>query len=221
MTETYGDWERPPAGGPPIEEDLARRDTMRRELERVYAEAARLETALRDAPEWDIDPGRVVFTYHVLAGLTIGFVGAAAGLLFSILGSLLLSLHPLLLIRVYLTLPYGERALNLTTGPMLALGVIIYLVIGALYGIPFHVVLGGVLRNAPGIWRGLIGSAMGIIVWLVNYYVVLIWIHPSLTGSTTIAWLVPTWLAATTHLVFAWAIVVIEGRHRFNLPTLD
>jgi hypothetical protein len=220
MTETYGDWERPP-GGPPLEEDLARRDTMRRELERVYAEAARLETALRDAPEWDVDPGRVVFTYHVLSGLMIGFAGAAAGLLYSMLGSLLLSLHPLLMIRVYLTLPYGERALNLTTGPMLALGVIIYLVIGALYGIPFHVVLGGVLRNAPGVWRALIGAAMGLIVWLVNYYVILLWLQPTLSGGQPIAWLVPTWLAASTHLVFAWTMVLIEGRGRFNLPTLD
>jgi hypothetical protein len=221
VTETYGDWERPPAGGPPQEEDLARRDTMRRELERVYAEAARLETALRDAPEWDVDPGRMVFTYHVLAGLVTGFVGAAAGLIYSILASLLLSLHPLLLIRVYLTLPYGERALNISTGPMLALGVITYLVIGALYGIPFHVVLEGVLRNAPGIWRTLIASAMGLIVWVVNYYVVLLWLQPTLTGGQPIAWLVPSWLAASTHLVFAWTMVVIEGRGRFNLPTID
>ena len=221
MTETYGDWERPPAGLPPQEEELARRDTMRRELERVYAEAARLETALQEAPEWDVDPGRVVFTYHVLAGLIAGFVGAAAGLLFSILGSLLMSLHPLLIIRVYLTLPYGERALNVTTGPMLAVGVITYLVIGALYGIPFHVVLAGVLRNAPGIWRGLIASAMGLIVWIVNHYVVLLWLHPAITGTEPIAWLVPTWLAASTHLVFAWTMVLIEGRGRFNLPTID
>lgn len=221
MTETYGDWERPPAGVPPQEEELARRDTMRRELERVYAEAARLENALRDAPDWDVDPGRVVFTYHVLAGLLTGFVGAAAGLVYSMLGSLLLSLHPLLMIRVYLTLPYGERALNVTTGPMLALGVIIYLVIGALYGIPFHVVLGGFLRNAPGVWRALIAAAMGLIVWVVNYYVVLFWLQPTITGSQSLAWLVPTWLAASTHVVFAWTMALMEGRGRFNLPIID
>lgn len=221
MTEIYGDWERPPAGGPPQIEELARRDTMRRELERVYAEATRLETALRDAPDWDIDPGRVVFAYHVLAGLVTGFVGAAAGLLFGMLGSLLLSLHPLLMIRVYMTLPFGERALLVETGPMLALGVLVYLMVGALYGIPFHVVLGGVLRNAPGIWRALIAAAMGLIVWLVNYYLILIWLQPVLTGGKPITWLIPMWLAASTHVVFAWTIALIEGRNRFNLPTLD
>lgn len=221
MTETYGDWERPPAGGPPQVEELQRRDTMRRELERVYAEAARLEIALRDAPEWDVDPGRVVFTYHVLAGLVTGFVGAAAGLLFSMFGSMLVSLHPLLIIRLYLTLPFGERALNVETGPMLALGVVIYLMVGALYGIPFHVVLGGMLRNAPGIWRGLISAGMGLVVWLVNYYLVLFWLQPTLSGGEPITWLVPTWLAASTHVVFAWTMALVEGRRRFNLPTID
>jgi hypothetical protein len=222
MTETLGEWERPGAGHSPQGDDLARRDALRRDLERLYSEVSRIETALEDpGAQPEGFPSRVVIIYHLLAGLLVGFVGAAGSLLFHVVGSLLISQHPLEIVRVYLTFPFGEQALRLHTGPLLATGVVLYLATGAVYGILFHAVLAGLFGRAPGVWRLLVVSGLGMMVWLVNYYLLMSWIQPLVTGGRSILDLVPVWLAATTHLIYAWTVVLVENRGRFGLPIRD
>jgi hypothetical protein len=47
------------------------------------------------------------------------------------------------------------------------------------------------------------------------------WIQPLVTGGRSILDLVPVWLAATTHLIYAWTVVLVENRGRFGLPIRD
>ena len=214
MTETLGDWERPGTGSTRQTEDLARRDALRRNLERLYSQIAQIETELEGRREPSIlrdDGGPASF---LLTGLVVGFIGATASLLFHIIGSLAVGRYPLQLIRIYLTFPLGESALSLETGLPLAAGVCLYLISGAFYGIAFHLVLGRWFAEAPGLWRLLVTSAMAIGIWIVNYYLVLSWLQPLATGESSILQQVPFWLAAITHLVFAWTILFVEGRGR-------
>jgi len=215
MTETLGEWERPGAGPSPQGDDLARRDALRRDLERLYSEISRLETHLEDpGAQPEGFPSRVVIFYHLFAGLLVGFAGASGSLLFHLVGSLLVNQHPLEIVRVYLTFLFGVQALHFDTGPILALGVVFYLATGAVYGILFHGVLAGLFGRAPGVWRLIVASALGLMVWLVNYYLLMSWLEPLITGGHSILELIPAWLAAATHLVYAWTVVLVENRGR-------
>ena len=100
----------------------------------------RLEVELEEEPgEW---PPRHYYTaYHVLAGFVLGIFGACTSLLFNVVGSVLVGQHPLQLIRVYLTFPLGESALQTDSGLAVATGCCLYLGTGMLLGIPFHIVL--------------------------------------------------------------------------------
>lgn len=219
MTETLGEWERPGALPSPQGDELARRDALRRDLERLYSEISRIESNLEDpGAQPEGFPSRVVLIYHLLAGMLVGFVGASGSLLFHVVGSLVVSQHPLELIRVYLTFPFGEQALRVDTGPLLAVGVLLYLATGAIYGILFHGVLTGLFARAPGVWRLVIASALGLLIWLVNYYLVLSWLEPLITGGHSVLGRIPVWLAAATHLVYAWTVVLIENCGRFGAP---
>jgi hypothetical protein len=214
MTETYGDWERPGTNPGSRLDPVARRDALRRNLDRLYGEVSRIETELglrKERAEIWGEKGSAPF---VVTGLTLGFVGAAASLLFHVIGSLALGRFPLHLIRVYLTFPLGDSALTLQTGIPLAAGTCLYLVVGAIYGILFHLVLIRWFADAPGLWRLLVVSALAIVIWLVNYYLILSWLQPLITGEASILSEVPFWLAAFTHLTFAWTILFVEGRDR-------
>jgi hypothetical protein len=192
----------------------AGRETRLAELERLYAEVRRLEAEVAGgARSW---PPRGYYTaYHVLAGMLFGFVGAASSLLFNVVGSLLVGQHPLQLIRVYLTFPLGEQALDLDSGLALGIGTCLYLATGSLYGIGFHVVMSRWFEGAPARRRFLVATALGLGLWIANFYLVLSWLQPLLFGGAWIVKLVPFWVAALTHLVFAWTLLLVEQWGRF------
>ncbi len=52
-------------------------------------------------------------------------------------------------------------------------------------------------------------SALSIAVWLVNFYLILAWLQPLLFGGNWIVTEVPAWVAALTHLVFGWTMVLV------------
>ena len=59
-------------------------------------------------------------------------------------------------------------------------------------------------------------SLLSLAVWLVNFYGILYWLQPLLFGGRWIVDLIPWWVAAPTHLVFGWTMVVLYplGRYR-------
>jgi hypothetical protein len=191
------------------------RVARQRELERLYAEVRRLESELEPGAGPEFPPRGYYTLFHVLAGMLLGFVGAASSLLFNVVGSLLVGQHPLQLIRVYLTFPLGEQALALDSGVALGIGTCLYLLTGSLYGIAFHVVLSRWFEDAPAGHRLAVASGLGLGIWIVNFYGVLSWLQPLLFGGDWIVRLVPFWVAALTHLVFAWTMLLIEQWGRF------
>jgi hypothetical protein len=148
-------------------------------------------------------------------GLLVGGLGGCTSLLLNVIGSVFwpavsgAAQHPLRLIQIYLTFPLGESALSLDGGVALALGCLLYLITGMLYGMLFVMAVSYVLPNA-GVGARLVAcSILAIAVWAVNFYILLGWIQPLLFGGRWIVELVPWWVAALTHLVFGWTVALL------------
>jgi hypothetical protein len=178
---------------------------LRQRVEQLEEEAVAAEPLSR---EWT---RRYYLSYYATTGFFLGMVGAVTSLMFNIVGSLFVGQHPLQLIRVYLTFGLGERALRpeLESELALAFGCCLYIVTGMLLGVLFQVVLSRFADQGPLSKRILIASALGIAVWIFNYYLVLSWLQPLLFGGNWIVRLVPWWVAALTHLIFGWTMALI------------
>ena len=155
------------------------------------------------------------FAYFATTGFMLGMFGAVTSLLFNVVGSLLVApkdgsvQHPFRLIQVYLTFPFGERALQMDSGLALALGCCLYIAFGMLLGVIFNVVLTRFTATGTVAQRLLFASVFAILVWIVNFYGILSWLQPLLFGGRWIVDMIPGWVAAATHLVFAWTMVLV------------
>jgi hypothetical protein len=160
--------------------------------------------------------------YHATAGLLVGIIGSMASLLFNVIGSLIVGKNPLELIRVYLTFPLGERALQLSSqgaggahavgdGMIIALGCCLYLGTGMLLGAPIALALSRLDPKASVFARLLVGTIAALVIWGVNFYAVLAWLQPALCGGRWIVdnHLLPWWVAAATHIVFGWTVALL------------
>jgi hypothetical protein len=187
------------------------REAKQRQLEQLQAQVRQIEAELeaeQDAGQW---PPRSYYTaYHALAGFVLGMFGAATSLLFNIVGSLLINQHPLQIIRVYLTFPLGESALQTQGGLLLAIGCCLYLATGMLLGILFQLVLTRYVPNASFVVRFGVVTALALAVWLVNFYGILSWLQPLLFGGAWIVQEIPWWVGALTHLVFGWTMLMVQ-----------
>lgn len=152
---------------------------------------------------------------YATAGLFQGALAGCTSLLANVIGSVLwpatgaAAQHPLQLIQVYLTFPFGAKALELEGGTLLGLGALLYLVTGMLYGMLFVLVLSYFLPHAALRGRLVACTVLASAVWIVNFYGVLAWLQPALLGGRWIVELVPWWVAAATHLLFGWTIALL------------
>jgi len=185
--------------------------------EKIYADDAPLlrGDAAHSRPElWK--PEGFYLDYHLIAGFVLGSLGALASLVFNVVGAALVGMFPLELIRVYLTFPLGERALQLDSGMALGVGVCLYLATGAIYGMMMHYVLVRHYAQATLQRRFVVASVMALILWIANFYLILSWLQPHLFGGNWIVSMVPPYVAAATHLVFGWAVVLLGSLGQFE-----
>jgi hypothetical protein len=194
------------------DKDLA---AVQRELADLRARVAELEeeSSAAEPPSLEWTRGYYL-TYYATTGFFLGMLAAIASLAFNIVGSLLVGQHPLQLIRVYLTFGLGSRALDLhlhggESGLMLIIGCCLYIATGMLLGTVFQVVLSRFAGQAGLGQRLALASALGLTVWIVNYYLLLAWIQPVLFGGNWIVAEIPWWVAALTHLVFGWTMALL------------
>ncbi len=185
-------------------------EQQRRDLEALRKKVREMEDLLaEDDQSENWRAGKYYTAYHILAGMMLGFFGAASSLLFNVVGSVATLQYPLQLIRVYLTFPLGERALQIESGAVIALGCCLYLGTGAVFGSLLHLIMTRFFE-AAGRWKKfIVATIIGILLWLVNFYGFLSWAQPALFGGDWIVRLVPFWVAALTHLVFAWTVLFL------------
>jgi hypothetical protein len=194
------------------------------QLETLKAQVKSLEAELAasDIPrEWK--PQSFYSMYYVTVGFVLGGFAAMVSLLFNVIGSTVAGKYPLEIIRVYLTFPLGEKALPLGNqtgaspfviddGMILALGCCLYIGTGMVLGSLFHAVIARFAEDKPMIIKLIWGTALGTIVWFVNYYLILSWLQPSMFGGNWITdgKYLPWWVALATHIVFGWSMALME-----------
>jgi len=165
------------------------------------------------ANQWP--PQGYYLLWHVVVGMMLGVVGASASLMANVIGASIFGKHPLQLIRVYLTFPMGAEALTESRGKVLTIGCLLYLVTGALYGVVFHLIMSTLFAADSLARRFVVATIIGLGLWIVNFYGVLSWLQPLLLGGDWIIREVPFWVAALTHLAFAWTMLLISGWGQF------
>ena len=185
------------------EQLAARIAALRQDLQRLED-----QLAVAEAQPWQ--PPQYYLVHHIMAGCVLGMFGAAASLLFNIIGSLLAGLPPLKLIQIYLTFPLGQSAYEVQDGLTLAIGCCLYLVTGMVLGIPFQLMLSRYPATSAWGKKFVIVTVLALGLWAFNFYVVLSWLQPLLFGGNWIVRDIPPWVAAATHLVFGWTMLLAQ-----------
>lgn len=199
------------------------------ELETLRSRVRELESELSSAEAGSGWPPRGFYAeYYATTGFILGMFGAAISLLVNVVGAPVAGKSPLELIRVYLTFPLGERALQLAAGAadqyvigdgvVLAVGCCLYLATGMLLGIPFFVALVRLTEGKSTAYRLLVATALSAALWGVNFFGILSWLQPALLGGNWITdpAILPRWVALVTHLVFGWTLALLYPWGRFQ-----
>ena len=192
---------------------MSREETIKR-IQELQAETTSLlatlqeEDHLKRANEsWP--PKSFYLWYHVTTGSILGGVGAIVSLLFNVVGSVIFDKNPFELIRVFMTFPMGASALTSDSATLLVVGVILYIGTGACYGVIFEVIMAKYFKESSRMSRILVAITIGISIWLINFYGILSWLQPMLFDGNWIISMIPFWVAALTHVVFALTMVAI------------
>jgi hypothetical protein len=191
---------------------MATIEEKQRELNQLSDRVQQLEAELATTEVPPFQPRGYYTAYYATTGFMLGIFGAMSSLLVNVVGSALVGQHPLELIRVYLTFPLGDRALDLDSGLALAIGCCLYLGTGMLLGIPVYLALTKWGANGSFVKRMLIASVVAVVIWVVMYYGVLSWLQPALVKMSPANYIVhrvPPWVALLTHLVFGWTMVLV------------
>ena len=203
--------------------------SKQKEFEDLQQRVAELERELAEAQVDDSWRARIGTypAYAATTGFLLGGIGASVALLVNVIGATLVGRHPFELIRVYLTFPLGEQALQLNSVPrgpgaiddrmILLLGICLYLGMGMLIGIVFQLIFSKFANKAPLGTRLFVGTLTALSVWLINFYAILIWLQPLFFGGDWIAnpQYQPVWVAAGTHLVYGWTMALLSPLGEF------
>lgn len=199
------------------------------ELAELRARVQQLEAELaaeESAGGW---PPKGFYTeYYATTGFILGMFGAAMSLLVNVIGAPMAGKSPLELIRVYLTFPLGEKALQLAAtakdvyvipdGVILAIGCCLYLATGMLLGVPFFVALVRFTEGKSTGYRMIVATILAAALWAVNFWGVLSWLQPLLLGGNWITdpKILPPWVALATHVVFGWTLALLYPWGKFQ-----
>ncbi len=183
---------------------------LQKELSELQTRAAELEARLGTVEaNQDWRASGYYTAYYATTGFMLGMIGAAASLLFNVIGSLAVGQNALKIIQVYLTFGLGEKALELNSGLALAIGCCLYIGTGAVLGIVFNLVLTRYTANTNFLIRLIVVTVLSLAVWVINFYLILSWLQPALFGGSWIIQEIPWYVGAGTHLVFGWTMVLL------------
>lgn len=200
-----------------------RRQELLQEIAEQRATLARLEKELREeiesegsgapsAKEWP--PRGFYLTYYVVAGLMLGVLGSLTSFLVNVLGSLLVEQDPLLFLRVYGTVFLGPDALTTSDLNFFMLVAVVHFSVGAIGGAVYHVFVNAFWPDRTDVQIA-VGAGYGLLMWAVNFYVVILWLQTSVFGHAYVLDLMPVWVAILTHVVYGLTLGVLQPLGRF------
>lgn len=185
------------------------------EIERRRADIAALEAQLGEPPPahtWP--PAGFYLTFYVVSGLIIGILGSLTSFLFNVAGSLLIKQDPLLFLRVYGTVFLGAKALNTDDLNFFMLVAVVHFSVGASAGAVYHVLVNWLVPDRP-VLHIVLGASYGLLMWVVNFYLVIAWLQPAVFGEMLVLKLMPMWVAASTHLIYGLTLGLLQPLGRF------
>jgi hypothetical protein len=197
---------------------MANREELIREIEAHRIKIVQLEAELAaigaPAPHLSWPPEGFYLTYYVVAGAILGILGSLTSFLFNVFGSLVIDQDPYHFLRVYGTVFLGEEALKTADLNFFMLVAVVHFSVGAAAGAVFHVWIN---RFGPQgtMQQILAGGVYGLLMWIVNFYLVLLWLEPALVGQAYVLQLMPAWVAALTHIVFGLTLGILQPLGRF------
>jgi hypothetical protein len=190
---------------------MANREEKLRRINDLQAELATLkrDVEVETDTTGDWPPKTFYWWYHITTGSILGGIGAIVSLLFNVIGSVLFDKHPFELIKVFMTFPMGGSAIASDSDVTLLIGIMLYVVTGAFYGVAFEVFMYRFFSKSPGRKRVIVAILLGLLIWVINFYGILSWLQPLLFGGNWILSEIPFWVAGLTHIVFALSMVAI------------
>jgi len=183
-------------------------------MEEHRAALVALESQLQvpAAPSWP--PVGFYLTFYIVAGTTIGILGSVASFALNVIGSLLVKQDPLYVLRVYGTIFLGETALTTEDLNFFMLVAVVHFSVGACAGAVFHVLVNRFFPD-QGLLQIVLGGVYGLLMWVVNFYLIISWLQPLLVGRPFILELMPFWVAALTHIVYGLTLGLLQPLGRF------
>jgi hypothetical protein len=156
-------------------------------------------------------------SYYIMAGLFLGALAAWVSLAFNIAGAWIAFGDPLRLLRVYATFFGGEAVLTQPdAGVATLLALILHSATGAVVGAPIHVVYSRYVMQNTLSRRLVVGALLGVIMWAVNFHLLLGWLGPLVSGGTWIVDTIPWWVALLTHVSFTLTMLVLQPYWAFD-----
>ncbi len=190
---------------------------IRREIEGHRQAIAELEAKLSALPgeQRGWPPPGFYMTFYVVAGLTLGTIAAIASFIFNVFGSLIVAQDPMKILRVYGTFFIGQDALTTDNLNFLMLVLLTHMIVGALGGAVFHVIINRNFADQSRRQKLLYAALFGCAIWLINFYGIISWLQPLLVGQAYILRLMPFWVAALTHIFYGLALGLLQPLGRF------
>jgi hypothetical protein len=190
------------------------REEMLNEIARHRAAITNLEAELSEPMPASWPPVGFYLTFYIVAGATIGILGSVTSFLFNVVGSLLVKQDPLLFLRVYGTVFLGAKALTTDDLNFFMLVAVVHFSVGASAGAVFHVLVNRFVPDRAGL-QIVLGALYGLLMWVVNFYVVIAWLQPRLVGEAYVLQLMPAWIAALTHVIYGLTLGLLQPLGRF------
>lgn len=151
--------------------------------------------------------------YFATVGAFAGYLGSLAILGAEIVSAKLMGFAPFMVLRYYATLREGSAALLMTSRSFLLSAVLMHLAVGSALGAIFVLIVSR--RDIQRLTQYLVaGTAFGLCVWFVNFYLLLSWIQPLMSGKSYILENIPWWVAAVTHAFYGFTVALVSHAFR-------
>ncbi len=190
------------------------REEALRAIEQHRTAIIDLEAQLQEPVTRSWPPVGFYLTFYIVAGATIGILGSVTSFAFNVLGSLLVKQDPLLFLRVYGTVFLGPKALTTDDLNFFMLVAVVHFSVGASAGAVFQVFISRFVPDRP-LLQIVLGGIYGVLMWVVNFYLIISWLQPRLVGEAYVLELMPAWIALLTHLVYGLTLGVLQPLGRF------
>ncbi len=194
-----------------MEPNIADREYRKPEV--VFSDArhpSKEQVAPKIHKEWSL-------VYLGTVGALAGFLGSVTSFVANVLGAWALDVERLMLLRVYATIFEGPDALLLEDTPFVAEVLLVHIVVGALFGVVFVALTSQFPQIRQPVHYAAAGLGFGLLLWIGNFYLVLSWLQPLISGEAYIVENIPWWVAALTHICYGLTLAAVAFPFRSDV----